>query len=104
MKKEILNFGKFSSYSLNCTRKFAFNLAESLNPPYVLYLNGILGSGKTFFCKCVGEYYGIKSINSASFTRVEHNFGEINLSAFLSVCLLTYSLGTSPKEAFDISM
>ena len=79
MKKEILNFGKFSSSSLNCTRKFAFNLAESLNPPYVLYLNGILGSGKTFFCKCVGEYYGIKSINSASFTRVEHNFGEINL-------------------------
>ena len=30
MKKEILNFSRYSSFSLNCTRKFAFNLAESL--------------------------------------------------------------------------
>lgn len=79
MKKEILSIGKFSSFSRNCTKKFALNLAKSLKPPYVLYLNGTVGSGKTFFCKCVGEYYGIKSINSASFSRVTHNFGKINL-------------------------
>ena len=79
MKKEILKSNTFSSFSINCTRKLAFHLAKSLKPPYVLYLNGIFGSGKTFFCKCVGEYYGLKSINSASFSRVTHHFGEINL-------------------------
>ena len=79
MKKEIQDSSKFRSFSKNCTRKFAFNLAKSLKPPYVLYLNGTLGSGKTFFCQCIGEYYGIKNINSASFCRTTHNFGEINL-------------------------
>ena len=79
MKKEILNSNKFRSFSTDCTKKFAFNWAKARKPPYVLYLSGVLGSGKTFFCKCIGEYYGIKSVNSASFSRVTYNYGEVNL-------------------------
>jgi tRNA threonylcarbamoyladenosine biosynthesis protein TsaE len=37
--------------------------------PYCLRLEGELGSGKTYFCKCIANLYGVEDITSNSFLK-----------------------------------
>lgn len=43
--------------------------------PYCLRFEGLLGSGKTYFCKCIANLYGIKDITSNSFLKYSVNKG-----------------------------
>jgi len=43
--------------------------------PYCIKLEGSLGSGKTFFCKCIAKLYGVENITSNSFLKYSLNKG-----------------------------
>ena len=43
--------------------------------PYCIRLEGLLGSGKTYFCKCIANLYGIEDITSNSFLKYSLNKG-----------------------------
>ena len=43
--------------------------------PYCIRLEGLLGSGKTYFCKCIANLYGIEDISSNSFLKYSLNKG-----------------------------
>ena len=43
--------------------------------PYCIRLEGLLGSGKTYFCKCIANLYGIEDISSNSFLKYSLNIG-----------------------------
>lgn len=70
---------KYHCNSLSESKNFAFNLATTLAPPYVLYLNGDLGTGKTFLCQSIGAFYETELVNSSSFSRVTTSVGNINI-------------------------
>lgn len=63
---------KYQSNSADETKKLARQLAqEHYRPggkPLVLALVGNLGSGKTTFCQGIGIFFGIKRVNSPTFT------------------------------------
>ena len=43
--------------------------------PYCIKLEGLLGSGKTYFCKCIAKLYGVENITSNSFLKYSLNNG-----------------------------
>jgi len=43
--------------------------------PYCIRFEGLLGSGKTYFCKCIANLYGIEDIASNSFLKYSLNKG-----------------------------
>ena len=43
--------------------------------PYCIRLEGLLGSGKTYFCKCIANLYGIEDLTSNSFLKYSLNKG-----------------------------
>ena len=47
--------------------------------PYVIHLNGELGTGKTFISKKIGEIYGHYEMSSPTFNKVSINVGEVNI-------------------------
>lgn len=61
--------------SENETEEIAKLFAENLTPGDLVILNGELGSGKTFFVKCVCANFGIKNVSSPSFTIVNEYDG-----------------------------
>ncbi len=69
----------FESGSSEQTMAFGQDLASRLPPPFVLFLHGNLGVGKTLICKGIGRHYGIEGIESPSFARIAINAGEVNL-------------------------
>ena len=43
--------------------------------PYCMRFEGVLGAGKTFFCKCIASMYGVDDITSNSFMKYSLNKG-----------------------------
>ncbi|MGE4318155.1 MAG: tRNA (adenosine(37)-N6)-threonylcarbamoyltransferase complex ATPase subunit type 1 TsaE [Deferribacterales bacterium] len=63
------------------TREFAFETAETLRGSVVL-MNGNLGAGKTFFVKCVAEYFECGEVSSPTFTLHQRYDGKITIRHF----------------------
>ena len=61
------------------TQKIAFNFAKLLNKNSIIYLNGEVGSGKTFFTSKVANYFGVNTISSSSFSRIQAHLGTPNI-------------------------
>lgn len=43
--------------------------------PYVIYIDGQMGSGKTFISRCIGKYYNNNDIVSNSFSKISLHDG-----------------------------
>ena len=43
---------------------------NNITPPYILNLNGDLGSGKTFISRCIAKNYGFDDLASSSFSKM----------------------------------
>lgn len=63
------------------TRQLAFEMAEKLKGKIVL-LNGTLGAGKTFFVKCIAEYFHCDEASSPTFTLHQRYEGDITIRHF----------------------
>ena len=63
------------------TRQFAHEIADGLKGKVVL-LNGTLGAGKTFFVKCIAEYFGCGQASSPTFTLHQRYDGDITIRHF----------------------
>ena len=61
------------------TETFASLVATKLILPYVLYLKGDLGVGKTYFARMICKYYGLPEVKSSSFSKVSSIEGKVNL-------------------------
>jgi tRNA threonylcarbamoyladenosine biosynthesis protein TsaE len=70
---------KYHCKSESETEFFAFGIASNIKPPYVLYLKGDLGVGKTYFARMICKYYGLPEVKSSSFAKVSSLQGKINL-------------------------
>ena len=79
MNLDSLLSDSFVSRSENETKFYSTQVANAIKPPYILYLDGEVGVGKTFFVKSYAKYYKIYSINSPSFSRIAMHRGEITL-------------------------
>lgn len=59
----------------NATTNFAKNLAVNCLPPFIIYLYGAVGSGKTTFCRSFLTAYGyIGLVKSPTYSLVESYF------------------------------
>ena len=63
----------------NQTDVFVSEFAKSMNPENIILLNGDLGTGKTYICSKIANYFGIKDLSSSSFQRVNFHRGKMNL-------------------------
>ena len=79
MKLDNLLNNSFVSRSKKETKFFAMLVAKAIKPPYILYLDGEVGVGKTFFVKGFARNYNIHDIASPSFSRMAIHRGEITL-------------------------
>lgn len=61
------------------TTKIAFDFAKLLKKNCIIYLNGEVGSGKTLFTSKVASYFGVHTITSSSFSRVQAHLGIPNI-------------------------
>ena len=69
----------FISNGMSSTAKIAHGFAKSLNKNCIIYLNGEVGSGKTMFTRLVATYFGIHTITSSSFSRIQLHKGITNI-------------------------
>jgi tRNA threonylcarbamoyladenosine biosynthesis protein TsaE len=60
----------------------AKNFADELKSNDVIFLNGDLGSGKTFFVKHICKEFGIENVSSPSFTIVNEYHNKKNFVHF----------------------
>jgi tRNA threonylcarbamoyladenosine biosynthesis protein TsaE len=72
--KKNINYSRKSN-SATDTIKIAKEFADLISNGIVICLIGNLGSGKTFFIKCVLEQFGINNANSPSFSIVNEYYG-----------------------------
>ena len=79
MKTQIAFETNYICTSLAESKIFSHKLAKSLTPPYVLYLNGDLGVGKTFVSHSIGSFFESESVKSSSFSRVSFSRGRVNI-------------------------
>lgn len=75
MKKPIIHV----SDAISCTTKIALQFAKTLKKNCIIYLNGEVGSGKTIFTSIVANYFGIHTITSSSFSRIQFHQGTPNI-------------------------
>lgn len=75
---------EFISHSEDDTKKFAKNLASSLQSGDIIVLSGDLGSGKTKFTEGILDFFGLShEISSPTFTIVnEHRSNNTNIYHF----------------------
>lgn len=74
---------KYTSNSVEETRKIAYELCNKLNTNDVVVLSGDLGSGKTAFMYGVAKYFGIENdICSPTFTLVNEYEAKNNTKIF----------------------
>ena len=65
----------------NQTDVFVSEFAKSINPENIILLNGDLGTGKTYICSKIANYFGIDDLTSSSFQRFNLHRGKINVTA-----------------------
>ena len=61
------------------TDVFVSEFAKSMNPENIILLNGDLGTGKTYICSKIANYFGIDDLTSSSFQRVNLHRGKMNV-------------------------
>ena len=79
MKRKRQFENPFFSSSPEETKKYASEFASLIKPPFVLYLEGDVGAGKTTFTKFYAENYRIDGITSSTFERVTLHKGLISV-------------------------
>ena len=79
MKSDNFLSNSFVSRSKKETKFFSMQVAKAMKPPYILYLDGEVGVGKTCFVKSYAKYYNMYDITSPSFSRMAIHRGEITL-------------------------
>ena len=70
------------------------NRIKSLSVPFVIYLEGQIGAGKTFFCQQIARINDEKNLTSSSF---------LNLNIYLGKCKIIhvdYYYNNEPNEFF----
>jgi tRNA threonylcarbamoyladenosine biosynthesis protein TsaE len=71
---------KLTSKSPEETSQLAYNLGRLIQPPFVCFLEGELGSGKTLFTQALAKGLGIKShVNSPTFVFMKNYEGQPRL-------------------------
>lgn len=65
----------FTSDSLKETDSFISQLAKRIEPNSTIFLNGEMGSGKTYLCSRIALHYGVENLTSSSFGRVSLHAG-----------------------------
>jgi tRNA threonylcarbamoyladenosine biosynthesis protein TsaE len=63
-------------------RDLAFEFASELQGGQVISLVGDLGAGKTFFVKCIGEFFKVPVVTSPTFAVVNEYTGVIKINHF----------------------
>lgn len=63
-------------------KKITKELSSKIKQGDVIELIGGLGTGKTFFVKCICEHFGIKNVISPSFTIFNQYKGRLNVFHF----------------------
>ena len=69
-------------YSEKDTEKLASEFTKILKPGDLIVLNGNLGSGKTFFIKCVLKSYKINGVSSPTFALVNEYLSDMKFYHF----------------------
>lgn len=71
---------QFTSHSPQETYDMAFKLGSMIKPPFVLFLDGELGSGKTFFTNAFAKGLGLEHVvNSPTFVMMKIYEGKLRL-------------------------
>ena len=70
---------KFVSNSEDDTRKIAQTFSEHIKNNSILYIEGDVGVGKTFFARSVAKNFGISNISSSTYSFVSIYSGKLNL-------------------------
>ena len=70
---------KYLSRNIKQTQKIALNFSNEVLLNSIVYLNGVVGAGKTSFVRKVAEVFDILDITSSSFCRIQSHCGRINL-------------------------
>ncbi|MBN1637989.1 MAG: tRNA (adenosine(37)-N6)-threonylcarbamoyltransferase complex ATPase subunit type 1 TsaE [Ignavibacteriales bacterium] len=78
---KILN-KKFDCIGKSELRIIAKELSAKIKQGYIIELIGGLGTGKTFFVKCICEYFKIKNVSSPSFNIFNQYNGKLNVFHF----------------------
>ena len=69
--------------SLDDTKNLASVLAKTLNPPYLIFLKGDLGAGKTTFTRFLIESLGVlEPVTSPTFTLLNEYDGKFKIYHF----------------------
>lgn len=69
--------------NLTDTANFAKLIAKTLNPPYIIELDGDLGAGKTTFTKFLLKELGVKEqVTSPTFTLLNQYMGKFKIYHF----------------------
>ncbi|MBN2570740.1 MAG: tRNA (adenosine(37)-N6)-threonylcarbamoyltransferase complex ATPase subunit type 1 TsaE [Ignavibacteriales bacterium] len=63
-------------------KKIAKELSVKIKEGDIIELIGELGTGKTYFVKCICEYYKIKNVSSPSFNIFNQYNGKLNVFHF----------------------
>ena len=64
------------------TKNIALDFSKDLRNGDVVILNGDLGSGKTFFVKEIGKFFGINNVSSPTFAIVNEYSGKTKIYHF----------------------
>lgn len=64
------------------TKTIALDFSKDLKNGDIVVLNGDLGSGKTFFVKEIGKFFGINNVSSPTFAIVNEYSGKIKIYHF----------------------
>ena len=70
-----------TTFSTSCsdTDNIAINFSKLISPNSIIYLNGDLGSGKTYFAKILAKQFGVYDLSSSSYERVSIHKKQVNL-------------------------
>ena len=70
---------KYFSENVLMTKDIATKFSKKILLNSIIYLNGQVGSGKTYFIRKVAQCFGINQIASSSFSRAQSHSGAVNL-------------------------
>lgn len=73
---------KRESCSTSDTKNIASEFIDAIKGNEVIAINGDLGAGKTFFVKCIAEFFGINNASSPTFAIVNEYYGKKKIYHF----------------------
>ena len=69
-----------TTFSASCkdTDSLVIKFSKLISPNSIIYLNGDVGTGKTYFAKKLAEQFGISDLSSSSYERISIHKEQIN--------------------------